>query len=53
MAAADDGPANIPADAFSDLLFIARADFVQTALIPVEDQLFYGLDIAVQEHTTN
>ena len=34
-------------------MFIARADFVQAGLIPVKDQLFYGLDIAVQEHATD
>lgn len=38
---------------FRIFLFIARADFVQAGLIPVKDQLFYGLDIAVQEHATD
>ncbi|SAH59592.1 Uncharacterised protein [Enterobacter cloacae] len=38
---------------FRIFLFIARTDFVQTGLIPVQDHLFYGLDIAVQEHATD
>ncbi len=36
---------------FRIFLFIARTDFIQTGLIPIQDQFFYGLDIAVQRNT--
>ncbi|MNP18209.1 hypothetical protein D3C76_1106800 [compost metagenome] len=34
-------------------LFIARTNFIQTRLVPVQNELFNRLNIAVEENTTD